>query len=132
MKEYRHTLPVALAVAFGFLTLVGLLFAPTIGDSLVSWATFLAAVALVLGIINLLSVHARRASAGNPYSAVLVISALIVFILALTDFLGLTEDGVKASFTLVQAPLEAAVAVLLAFFLLFSGYRLLRRQRSGW
>jgi hypothetical protein len=132
MKEYRHTLPVALAVAFGLLTLLGLLFATTIGDSLMSWATFLAAVALVLGIINLLSVHARRASAGNPYSAVLVISALVVFILALTDFLGLTEDGVEASFSLVQAPLEAAVAVLLAFFLLFAGYRLLRRQRSGW
>ena len=132
MKDYRHTLPVALAVAFGLLTLVGLLFATSIGDSLMSWATFLAAVALVLGIINLLGVHARRASAGNPYSAVLVTSALVVFILALTDFLGLTEDGVKASFTIVQAPLEAAVAILLAFFLLFAGYRLLRRQRSGW
>jgi hypothetical protein len=132
MKEYRHTLPVALAVAFGLLALVGLLFAPTIGDALVSWATFLAAVALVLGIVNLLSVHARRASAGNPYSVVLIISALAVFILALTDYLGLTEEGVAASFTLVQAPLEAAVAILLAFFLLFAGYRLLRRQRSGW
>jgi len=132
MKKYRHTLPVALAVAFGLLTLVGLLFAPTIGDSLMSWAMFLAAIALILGIINLLGVHARRASAGNLYSAVLVISALIVFILALTDFLGVTEDSVEASFSLVQAPLEAAVAILLAFFLLFAGYRLLRRQRSGW
>jgi hypothetical protein len=97
-----------------------------------SWAMFLAAIALILGIINLLGVHARRASAGNLYSAVLVISALIVFILALTDFLGVTEDSVEASFSLVQAPLEAAVAILLAFFLLFAGYRLLRRQRSGW
>ncbi len=132
MKEYRHTLPVALAVAFGLLTLVGLLFAPSIGDSLISWAMFLAAIALILGIINLLGVHARRASAGNLYSAVLIMSALIVFILALTDFLGLTEDGVETSFSLVQAPLEAAVAILLAFFLLFAGYRMLRSQRSGW
>jgi hypothetical protein len=132
MKEYRHTLPVALAVAFGLLTLVGLLFASTIGASLMSWASFLAAVALVLGNINLLGVHARRASAGNPYSLVLVISALAVFVLALTDFLGLTEEGVTTSLSLIQAPLEAAVAVLLAFFLLFAGFRLLRRQRSGW
>lgn len=132
MREYRHILPVALAVAFGLLTLVGLLFSSVIGDSLMSWATFLAAVALLLGVINLLGVHARRASEGNPYSGVLLVSAVAIFILALTDFLGLTDGGVTTAFWLVQAPLEAAVAVLLAFFLLFAGFRLLRRQRSGW
>lgn len=132
MKDFRHIIPVAFAVAFGILTLVSLLFSLAIGDSLLSWASFLAAVALILGVINLLGVHARRASGGNPYSIVLIVSALAVFILALTDFLGLTEAGVTTAFSLVQAPLEAAVAILLAFFLLFAGYRLLRRQRSGW
>jgi NADH:ubiquinone oxidoreductase subunit K len=132
MKEYRHILPVALAVAFGLLTLIGLLFVPLIGDALVSWASFLAAVALVLGVVNLLGIHARRASVGNPYSVVLIISALAIFVLALTDFLGLTTEGVTTAFSLVQAPLEAAVGMLLAFFLLFAGFRLLRDQRNGW
>jgi len=134
MKGYRHVLPVALAVAFGLLTLVGLLFADiiNIGDALVSWASFLAAVALVIGVINLLSIHATRASEGNPYSVVLIISALAIFVLALTDFFGVTTDGVTTAFSLVQAPLEAAVGTLLAFFLLFAGFRLLRHQRNAW
>lgn len=132
MKAYRHVLPVALAVAFGLLTLVGLLFEDLIGDALVTWASFLAAVALVIGIINLLSIHARRASDGNLYSVVLIISALAIFVLALTDYLSLTTDGVTTAFSLVQAPLEAAVGALLAFFLLFAGFRLLRDQRNAW
>ncbi len=134
MKGYRHVLPVALAVAFGLLTLVGLLFVDiiNIGDALVSWASFLAAVALVIGVINLLSIHATRASGGNPYSVVLIISAMAIFILALTDFFGVTTNGVTTAFSLVQAPLEAAVGTLLAFFLLFAGFRLLRNQRNAW
>jgi hypothetical protein len=132
MKEYRHILPTALAVAFGLLTLVGLLFFPVISDALISWATILAAVALVLGVINLLSIHARRSSKGNLYSVVLVVSAMSIFVLALLDYLDITRDGVITAFSLVQAPLEAAVGSLLVFFFLFAGFRLLRDQRNGW
>ncbi len=132
MKEYRHILPMALAVAFGLLTLAGLLFFPVIGDALISWATFLAAVALVLGVLNLLSIHVRRSSKGNLYSAVLVLSAVAIFALAVLDYLRITTDGVTTAFTLVQAPLEAAVGTLLVFFFLFAGFRLLRDQRNGW
>lgn len=129
---YKRTLPVALAIAFGLLTLLGLLFVPAVGNTLVSWAAFLAAVALVLGVINLLGVHSRRLASGNLYSGVLVISMLAVFVLALSDTFGFTEDGVGDVFDMVQAPLEMAVASLLAFFLLFAAFRLLKRLRSVW
>lgn len=132
MKHYRQTLPVALAIAFGLLTLLGLLFSPTLAATMTSWASFLAAVALLVGVINLLGVHARRLSTGNVYSGVLIVSMLSVFILALTDLLGLTQQGVNTVFELVQVPLEAAVASLLVFFLLFAGMRLLRRQQNIW
>ena len=115
MEMYKRTIPVALAIAFGLLTLLGLLFIPAVGDTLVSWAAFLAAVALLLGVINLLGVHLRRTAAGNLFSAVLVLSLLAVFGLAIADFFGFTDDGVGSVFSLIQAPLEMAMASLLAF-----------------
>src|SRR5690606_18651881 len=61
-------------------------------------------------------------------------SMLAVAALAITDSdaVNLTENGVGVVFNMVQAPLEAAVASLLAFFLLFAGFRLLKRQRNIW
>ena len=132
MKNYRQTLPMALAIAFGLLTMLGLLFLPNLATTMTGWASFLAAVALLLGVINLLGVHARRLAVGNAYSGVLIVSMVAVFVLALTDFLGLTERGVNTIFEFVQVPLEAAVASLLVFFLLFAGMRLLRRQQNIW
>jgi len=132
MEIYKRTVPVALAIAFGLLTLLGLLFIPAVGDTLVSWAAFLAAVALILGVINLFGVHARRLADGNIYSGLLVLSMLAVFGLAFTDYFGFTGDGVGDVYRLVQAPLEMAMASLLAFFLLFAGVRMLKRQRSVW
>jgi len=132
MEMYKRTLPVALAIAFGLLTLLGLLFVPAVGDTLVSWAAFLAAVALILGVINLLGVHGRRLRKGNLYSGVLILSMVLVFALAITDLFGVTEDGVSTVFGIVQAPLEMAMASLLAFFLLFAGFRMLKRQRTPW
>lgn len=132
MRNLGRSVPVALAVGCGLLTLLGLLFVPELGDTLTTWASFLVAVALLIGVINLLSVHIRRLSKGNAYSGLLVISILAIFVLALTDFFELTAEGVLTAFDLVQAPLEAAMASLLAFFLLFAGFRLFRRQRNGW
>jgi hypothetical protein len=91
----------------------------------------LAAVALVLGVLNLFVVHLLRIRQ-NRYSLVLLLSMLAVFGLAVTDALGITNHSVTGVFNLVQAPLEAALASLLAFFLLFMGVRLLRRQRNVW
>ncbi|MFN2223525.1 MAG: hypothetical protein ACK2UH_13290 [Candidatus Promineifilaceae bacterium] len=132
IEMYKRTVPVALAIALGLLTVVGLLFIPAVGNTLVSWAAFLAAVALLLGVINLLGVHARRIARGNPYSAALVLSMLLVFALAIGDFFGITDDGVGTVFEVVQAPLEMAMASLLAFFLLFAAFRMLQRQRTIW
>lgn len=130
MKDLNRTLSLALAIAFGALTLLGLLFVPALGDGLTGWVSFLAAVALLLGILNLLIVHFERLIARNAYSGVLVLSMLAIFLLAIVDSLGITDNAVEVAFAQVQAPLEAAMASILAFFLLFAGIRLLKRERS--
>ena len=132
MNLLKRGIPIAVTVIVGLGTLLGLLIFPPLSNVILGWAAFLAAVALVLGILNLLHIHLRRVVGGNIYSLLLVLSMLTVFALAVTDGLGVTEDGVGFIFTYVQAPLEAALASLLAFFLLFAGVRLLQRQRNLW
>lgn len=130
----RHLLPVAIAISFGILTLLGLLLSLTnLTTPFLSWATFLAAVALLLGVVNLFSVHISRfIFKRNVYSGVLAISMLVTFGLAVTDSMGMTDGGLDFIFKWVQAPLEAALASLLAFFLLFTGVRLLKERRTIW
>lgn len=131
----KRSLPLAVTIATGLLTLLALLFQlPPLYDLLLGWASFLAAVALVLGVLNLFSVHLTRtfrpSDSSRLYSAVLVLSMVLVFALALTDARQITRSGVVTVFTWVQAPLEASFAALLALVLLFSGFQLLKRQRT--
>lgn len=132
MQMIKRVLPLAIAVAFGLLTLVGFLLPlPALGDIILSWVGFLAAIALILGVLNLLAIHVQRATTDNNlYSLVLVITMLVVFGLAVTDALSITTGGVATAFDWVQVPLETALASLMAFFLLFLGFHMLRRQHS--
>lgn len=132
MNQIRQSLPLALAYVFGALALIGLLFVPGLAKTITGWVGFLAVIALLIGILNLLSVHSRRLAQGNIYSAILVISLCAMIALGVTDFLDVTDGGVSAVFRYVQAPLEAALASMLAFFLLFAGVRILQRRRSWW
>ena len=130
----RHLLPVAIAISFGILTLLGLLFSlSNLTDAFLSWATFLAAVALLLGVVNLFSVHISRMLVERSlYSGVLAISLLVTIALGVTDGMGITNGSLDFIFKWIQAPLEAALASLLAFFLLFTGVRLLKERRTIW
>ena len=133
MQTIKRGLPLAIAIAFGLLTLAGLLLPiPALTDLILGWVGFLAAVALLLGVLNLLAVHVQRTTTEkNPYSAVLVLSILTVFGLAVTDALSITDNGVAKAFDWVQVPLETALASLMAFFLLFLGFHMLKSQRSA-
>lgn len=130
MLIFKRGLPVAIAVIGGLFTLFSLLFAPALAGIILDWVGFIAAAALILGILNLLGVHARRMAAGNGYSAVLIVGMVAVFGLAVTDALGQTQGGVLAIFNLVQLPLEAALGSLLAFFLLFASVRMMHHRRN--
>ena len=131
--KLKQSISVFIAVFFGLVTLIALLFnVGGISTVILGWASFLAAIALILGVLNLLAVHLTRLfGERNLYSGVLVLGMLAVFAAAVLD--GLTgTDNVGLLFTWVQAPLEAALASMLAIFLLLSGVQLLKRQRTGW
>lgn len=129
----KQKLPLAIAIAFGLLTLIGLLFLPELSHLVLGWAGFLTAIALVLGVLNLLAVHLNRMVNGrNLYSGILALSMIIVFGLAITDILDISQGGVDTAFNWIQVPLETALASLLAFFLLSAGFHMLKRQRSPW
>ncbi len=130
MLILKRGIPVTVAVVVGLAALAGLIFVPALSDLILDWAGFLAATALIMGIVNLLSIHLKRSLAGNIYSAILVLSLLAVFALAATDEIGLTQDGVDSVFNMIQVPLEAALASLLAFFLLFAGVRMMQGRRD--
>lgn len=130
----RQGIPIFIAILFGILTLVGLLFdIPALNNLTLGWAGFIAGFALLLGILNLFYVHTNRIfKKKNIYSAILILSMLAVFALSFTDSIGLTDEGLSAVFNWVLFPLEAALASLLAFFLLFAGFQMLKRQRTMW
>lgn len=129
----KQSIAVFIAVFFGLVTLIALLFNVSgLSTVILGWASFLAAIALIFGVLNLLSVHLTRLfQERNGYSGVLVLGMLAVVGAAVFDGLR-GSDNVSLLFNWVQAPLEAALASLLAVFLLLAGVQLLKRQRTGW
>jgi hypothetical protein len=129
----KQSIAVFIAVFFGLVTLIALMFNVSgLSTVILGWASFLAAIALILGVLNLLIVHSTRLfRERNLYSGVLVLGMLAVFSTAVVDALS-GSDNVTLLFNWVQAPLEAALASLLAVFLLLAGFQLLKRQRTRW
>jgi hypothetical protein len=125
---------VAIAMAFGLVTLLGyFILQPrllALRLLFTDWAAVLAAVALVMGLYNLLAVHWQRTgSQGNGwfYSSILIITLLITFGMALWQ----GPAGVVPSwiFNYIQVPVEGSLAALLSVVLLTAGFRLLRDSR---
>ena len=131
--KLKQSIAIFIAVFFGLITLIALLFNVSgISTIILGWASFLAAIALIFGVLNLLLVHLSRLfKERNLYSGVLVLGMLVLFGAAILDGLG-GSNNVDTLFNWVQAPLEAALASLLAIFLLLAGVQLLKRQRTGW
>ena len=91
----------------------------------------MAALALLLGVVNLFWVHAHRlVTKRNIYSLFLLVSMVLVL------FLGFAGDrqaiGLSEAFNWVQRPLEAALASLLAFFLVAAILRMVQQRGDKW
>jgi len=148
----------AITVTFGLLTLFGLAPLPGVDPNtsqmlsdlstiLIQLVTVVGAFALILGVLNLLSVHLNKFSssaAGGLYSFVTLITAVLVILIHLIDRAGflkslepgrLPGDSPLVSLTLMdtlQVTIEAALAGLLAFFLVYAAYRMLRGRLTVW
>jgi hypothetical protein len=108
---------------------------------LVRWAVIIAAFAVIIGFLNVITVHVAKLadrSSGWPYSLALIISAIAVFAIGVGELLFRPETGLWGPlmapvFEWVIAPLQAAAAALLPFILTYATFRMLRlrRQRSA-
>jgi hypothetical protein len=125
----------AAAVIAGFFVLLGYFIENqavlSLRLALIRWAVLLAAVALFLGLFNLLSVHWSKVSEqvqGWPYSAVLILAFLVTLILGL--WFGPDNQVSLGIFNYIQLPIEASLMALLAVSLAVAGFRLVSRRRD--
>lgn len=126
---------VAVALGVGLFVLVGyftdLPLVQQLRLTFMQWAVLLAAAALLVGLVNLASVHWRKVGLledGWIYSAVLILSMLIT--LALSLFFGPDNTVALFIFSNFQLPVEASLMALLAVSLVVAGFRMLSRRRD--
>lgn len=136
MAVLKRMLPTAIAIAAGLFVLIAL-FTPiplfdVIGTYLIDTAVILAAFALLLGVINVLRVHARKIQKGPPgslYSFVLIAAMLIVLVIGLPALpgrpAGPSQPIIQWIFENIQVPIQASLSALLVFFVVTAAYRLL-------
>ena len=126
----RAPFSTALAIALGLIVLLGY-FLPvelliTLRKVLLEWGLILLAVALLVGIFSLFSVHWKKivtAQPGRPFSIVLV-GALIIT-LGVVGWFGPTHPYSLWIFTSTQLPIEASLMAILAITLVLAAFRLL-------
>ena len=126
-------LAAGIAIASGLLVLLGY-FIPLeillkIRLLLIQWAVSLAAVAVLVGVINLLGVHwhkIRTRQKGRAYSILLIVSLFASAILGIV--LGTNNLALVFFLEAIIIPGEAALMALLSVTLVYASARLLRRR----
>ena len=126
-------LAAGIAIASGLLVLLGY-FIPLeillkICLLLIQWAVSLAAVAVLVGVINLLGVHwhkIRTRQKGRAYSILLIVSLFASAILGIV--LGTNNLALVFFLEAIIIPGEAALMALLSVTLVYASARLLRRR----
>lgn len=129
---FRAPLSTAVAISFGILVLLGL-FIPALFDlrnQILNWAILLAALALLLGLVNLFQVHFHRLrSRQKPvYSAVLIIAMLATF--AITLLQGSNGSLATWIFNYIQVPMETSLMALVAVSLTLAAARLMQQRED--
>jgi hypothetical protein len=148
VKRHRltHFLASIIVISSGIVMLIGLASKPdTMPANLASFTLQLvsvtAAIAIVLGLLNLLTVHLSRfvrAEHGWPYSIITLFTVILVIVLRILDHADIWPDDMEGEqvsprlFEAVQVSLESALAALLIFFLVYAAYRLMRREVTPW
>jgi len=128
-----HIVAVVFAVLAGVIILAGYYVPALAGvqNLLLSWAIILAGAAAIVGVFNLVLVHADRINAraqGGVYSAILLICLLGTFIFGLA--MGPSHPDMRLLINAVVVPVEASLMALLAVSLVYASVRLLRRRAN--
>ncbi len=121
----------AIAIAFGLIVLLGyfidLPILITLRDVFVRWAILLMTVAVIVGIINLVSVHWKKFSKDpgeNPYSIILLVAFGLTLMVA--GFFGPTGEWSLWIFNHIQMPVEQSLMAILVVVLIYSIARMFK------
>ncbi len=142
----KYILPAAVAIGSGIVTLLSyFLTTPMLVSTrtmLVDWAVVLGGLAVLVGVLNLLLVNARRIQAGErgwPYNLVTVSAIILTLAIAMLEGFGkgitpLSDPAstTNALFQSIVVAGQATLAGLVAIFLVVAAVRLLRTRPSGW
>lgn len=140
--KIKGVLPTVIAIAFGVLVLAGYLFGVKADGTLsllgeikmliLNVAILLAGFAVLVGISNLLIVHAnkiRHKQKGAGYSAILIIALVVTFLLGLlAHSIPIAASLFSSAFKFIQLPIETSLMALLVVSLTYASIRLLRRR----
>jgi hypothetical protein len=128
-----RVLATVLAIAAGLIVLLGYFYPvePLLGLRvlLTNWAMVVAAMAVLVGIVNLVSVQMEKIRArqkGAAYGGVLVLSLIFTFFYG--SFFGTDDVFMQAAMDAVILPVEASLMAILAVTLIYAGIRLFRRR----
>jgi hypothetical protein len=120
-----------LAIAAGLIVLIGYLYPLepllSLRLELTNWAMIIAAMAVIVGVVNLVSVQMekiRTRQKNAAYSGILVLSLIITFLVGLVFRPEFLTPVVEA----VIIPVEASLMAILAVTLIYASIRLLRRR----
>jgi hypothetical protein len=138
----KHWIPALISILVCLLVLLGYAFPsvlsfPYQGQQtglhaiLTEWAVIVAAFAFLLGMVNVLRTHvkkARRPQQGGVYSLIFLLAAAGALAIAL--LYGPSGEMTQQMLAYVIGPLGASLAALVVFTLTLAAFRLLRTRRS--
>ncbi len=137
--KLRAPVSAAIAIGVGVVVLAGY-FIPSITNirfALLRTGLVLAAVALLVGIINLLSVHFKKMGSDNEnsgYSLILVIALLLTLVVGIIDMVQsymLGQPNFQMTnwiFTYIQLPIETSLLAVIAVSLTYAAASILRKR----
>jgi hypothetical protein len=129
----------AIAIGVGIIVLAGY-FIPSITNirfALLRTGLVLAAVALLVGIINLLTVHIKKMGPDNEnsgYSLILIIALLLTLVVGIIDMVQSYLFGqanfqmTNWIFTYIQLPIETSLLAVISISLTYAAASILRKR----
>jgi len=146
--RFRAPISVAIAIGVGIIVLLGYFFGTNasgestilgiLRDYFLQGAVVVAGIALLVGVFNLASTHAKkiRQGDGSVYSTITVLALLITLLVGLYDLVMTYWQGAPGLqwtrwlFENIQLPIETSLMAVLVVSLTFAATRLLVRRFS--
>jgi hypothetical protein len=125
----RRTLPIIVCFIFGMAMLVQF-FVPSklsrnVYDGITDWVQIIFAFAVIVGVFGLSKYHLEKVTRKQPGMIFNVITIITMIVMTVLGFAFGRKDGSPFmwAFNYIQAPMQASVFSLLAFFVASAAYR---------